>query len=171
MPMGKAKLRSRKDKFFLAKKALAFFAVVSLVLSGAQPGVAGMIDRAMNSHPMGISDTHSHSSLMDHGAENGPVTNGTHLGRMAAADGEMTPDHSCCPDQDTQAPCEGHCCATSWLACAIHCGIAAPAYTVAADFTFSHPRLSKERSTDAESHLMAFSDPPPSHPPKLISRA
>ena len=132
------------------KKFLALFISIALTLAGIQPGMASMINKAM-----------SMPASMDHmGMDHNSMPGGSDMDAM---------DPSCCPDHDPQAPCDGNC-AMSWLACAIHCGIAAPVFSTAAEIMFRHPSPSVDRTPTPPSSLSLIDDSPPFHPPKLFIR-
>ena len=142
------------------RKFLALFISIALTLAGIQPGVASMIGLAM-SMPASMDHMDMGDTSMDHMGMD-------HRGMPGGSDMEAM-DHSCCPDHDPQAPCDGNC-AMSWLACAIHCGIAATVFTTAAEIMFRYPSPSVDRTPTHPSSLSSIDDSPPFHPPKLFIR-
>jgi hypothetical protein len=148
------------------RKLIALFVSFALTLAGIQPGVAGMIDKAVHTPGvMDMDDTGVNHMSMHH------ISMGHMDGMdMPSASGMEHGDHSCCPDHDDQLPCDGDCSAMSWLACAIHCGIAAPVYLSAPEMLVLRQRPVMRAHPGDFTEAISIGVSPPFHPPKLFER-
>ena len=138
----------------MLRKFVVLSACLSLLLLDVQPGAAAVISRAMSA-PGSV-----HAEHMD---MTGPgMMDGMHMASM---------DYSCCPGEADRTCDDGAGCGHSWLACALHCGIAASAFVLGSDYALNS-RLAECRETMGDSVNLVSEDlSPPFRPPKLFLHA
>ena len=141
------------------RRFLALFVSVAFTLAGVQPGTAAMIGHAMN---VPVSADAANTDATEMRMSDMGMTQDMPMNMM---------DHSCCPDESGHAPNDGNCGDDSWLACAIHCGVTAPAFLFAPDLAMALPHSHGSRLAGEFQDLISTGSAPPFRPPRLFIRA
>jgi hypothetical protein len=151
------------------RKLITLFVSIALALAGVQPGVARMVSQSINETEVNMEQmAHGHTNLQQTNSGHGTMDH-MQMGHMDMAETEIEPDHSCCPDGHDKAPCDGNC-AMSWLACAIHCGFAAPVFLSLQEFQAWRSYRGEGEPPGVFLGLTSIDASPPFHPPKRSVR-